>query len=49
MILKFKPIEFDGFRLAKGVEIDPFENERQNEPSGSNYGESATISRMVQS
>jgi hypothetical protein len=31
MILEFKPIEFDGFRVAEGVEIDSFENEHQNE------------------
>ena len=24
MILKFNPIEFDGFRMAKGIEFDPF-------------------------
>lgn len=49
MVLKLKPIEFGGFRLAKGIEIDPFENERQDEPADFNYGESATITRMGRS
>ena len=48
LIMIFYPSEFDGSRLAKGIEIDSFENERQNELADFNYGESATITRMVQ-
>lgn len=48
MVMKFNPIEFDGFRLAKGVEIDSFGTEHKNALADFNYRENATITRMVQ-
>jgi len=48
LITSFNPSEFDGFGLAEGVEIDSFGTEHKNAIADSNYGEKATITRMIQ-
>jgi hypothetical protein len=48
LIMDFYPSEFDGFRIAKGIEFDSFGNDHQNDLADCNYGGSATITRMDQ-